>query len=178
MIVEWINYHIWYRRARRVRPTFQYSVPSIQYQVENSILRLWIYGLSLLAPGYWVLGTAFSYLSFGILMNDPHLLHFKVTSTLSRITVNSLPPQGWGFFKRTIFAFEEEFRVPGSEFRVIKTSNSNCNSNRDQTCACFYFYYYFCIWSPSIARVLNLHRVGECCYLWPERVGHVIYLYP
>ena len=42
--------------------------------------------------------------------------HLSVTTTLSLTTVNSLPPQGWGFFRPTVRPSEEEFRVPGSGF--------------------------------------------------------------
>jgi hypothetical protein len=55
--------------------------------------------------------TAFKNLSFAILTMDVQLLHLNVTITLSRITVNSFPPHGWGFFRRTVRPVEEEFGV-------------------------------------------------------------------
>ena len=60
----------------------------------------------------------FSNFSLGSLIKDPQVVHFTVTITLSLITVNSFPPQAWGFFKRTTLAPEEEFDVCCLKFEV------------------------------------------------------------
>ena len=53
----------------------------------------------------------FSNLSLDSLTNDAHFLHLNVTTGPTRITVNSAPPQGWGFRSLTVAA--EGSRVPG-----------------------------------------------------------------
>jgi hypothetical protein len=87
---------------------------------------LWFFWFFL---GYWILDLGsphfgiwnyllsrhvlkdFKYLSLVSLTIDSQVLHFNVTTTLYRTTVNSFPPQAWGFFKRTVLPFEEEFEV-------------------------------------------------------------------
>lgn len=65
------------------------------------------YGLTFFLISYHRSLRAFLYFILSILTMESQELHLSVTNGPSRITLNSLPPQGWGFLSFTICAVNE-----------------------------------------------------------------------